>query len=63
MVGLRAHQDRAIALWPDNVAGWKVGRIAPPWRERVGEDGGRRRRAPDRRFMSGLCHKLGRCDV
>ena len=22
-----AYQDRAIALWPDNVAGWKVGRI------------------------------------
>jgi 2-keto-4-pentenoate hydratase len=33
-----AYQDRAIALWPDNVAGWKVGRIGPPWLERVGED-------------------------
>ena len=33
-----AYQDRAIALWPDNVAGWKVGRIEPPWLERVGED-------------------------
>jgi 2-keto-4-pentenoate hydratase len=33
-----AYQDRAIALWPDNVAGWKVGRIGPRWLERVGED-------------------------
>jgi 2-keto-4-pentenoate hydratase len=33
-----AYQDRAIALWPDNVAGWKVGRIGPPWLARVGED-------------------------
>ena len=33
-----AYQDRAIALWPDNLAGWKVGRIGPPWIERVGED-------------------------
>jgi 2-keto-4-pentenoate hydratase len=33
-----AYQDRAIALWPDTLAGWKVGRIGPPWLERVGED-------------------------
>jgi 2-keto-4-pentenoate hydratase len=33
-----AYQDRAIALWPDNVAGWKVGRIGSPWLEQVGED-------------------------
>ncbi|HEY0339627.1 MAG TPA: hypothetical protein VGC34_02375 [Steroidobacteraceae bacterium] len=33
-----AYQDRAIALWPDNVAGWKVGLIGAPWLERVGED-------------------------
>jgi 2-keto-4-pentenoate hydratase len=33
-----SYQDRAIALWPDVVAGWKVGRIGPPWLERVGED-------------------------
>src|SRR6185437_11949919 len=33
-----AYQDRAIALWPDILAGWKVGRIGPPWLERVGED-------------------------
>jgi 2-keto-4-pentenoate hydratase len=26
-----ACQDAAIALWPDEVAGWKVGRIVPPW--------------------------------
>ncbi|MDB6157927.1 MAG: mhpD, partial [Gammaproteobacteria bacterium] len=28
-----AYQDRAIALWPDFVAGWKVGRIGEPWLE------------------------------
>jgi 2-keto-4-pentenoate hydratase len=33
-----AYQDRAIALWPDHLAGWKVGGIGPPWLERVGED-------------------------
>ena len=33
-----AYQDRAIALWPDFLAGWKVGRIGPPWLERLGED-------------------------
>jgi 2-keto-4-pentenoate hydratase len=33
-----AYQDRAIALWPDTLAGWKVGRIGPPWVARVGED-------------------------
>jgi 2-keto-4-pentenoate hydratase len=33
-----AYQDRAIALWPDFVAGWKVGRIGAPWLERLGED-------------------------
>src|SRR3982074_3067989 len=33
-----AYQDRAIALWPDFVAGWKVGRIGEPWLERLGED-------------------------
>ena len=33
-----AYQDRAIALWPDFVAGWKVGRIGGPWLERLGED-------------------------
>jgi 2-keto-4-pentenoate hydratase len=31
-------QDCAIALWPDRVAGWKVGKIEPPWSERLGED-------------------------
>jgi 2-keto-4-pentenoate hydratase len=24
-----AYQDRAIALWPDNVAGWKVESVPP----------------------------------
>jgi 2-keto-4-pentenoate hydratase len=33
-----AYQDRAIALWPDFVAGWKVGAIGAPWLERLGED-------------------------
>ena len=33
-----ATQDCAISLWPDRVAGWKVGRIDPPWAERLGED-------------------------
>lgn len=33
-----AYQDRAIALWPDNLAGWKVGGIGAPWLERLGED-------------------------
>src|SRR5271155_5103863 len=31
-----AYQDRAIALWPDFVAGWKVGRIGEPWTARLG---------------------------
>lgn len=29
-------QDEAIALWPDRIAGWKLGRIAPPLSERYG---------------------------
>jgi 2-keto-4-pentenoate hydratase len=33
-----ATQDCAIGLWPDHLAGWKVGRIDPPWSERLGED-------------------------
>jgi 2-keto-4-pentenoate hydratase len=33
-----ACQDRAIALWPDLVAGWKVGSIREPWADRLGED-------------------------
>src|SRR5260370_39663429 len=32
-----AYQDRAIALWPDFVAGWKVGRVGEPWLERLSE--------------------------
>jgi 2-keto-4-pentenoate hydratase len=31
-------QDEAIALWPDAIAGWKIGRIASPWLERYGEE-------------------------
>ncbi len=33
-----AVQDAAIALWPDAVAGWKVGGIPPAWRERYGDE-------------------------
>lgn len=33
-----SYQDRAIALWPDTVAGWKVGSIEPSWLVQVGED-------------------------
>jgi 2-keto-4-pentenoate hydratase len=33
-----AYQDRAIALWPDFVAGWKVARISEPWLAQLGED-------------------------
>src|SRR5581483_2473959 len=32
-----ARQDAAIALWPDDIAGWKVGRIADSWVARMGE--------------------------
>lgn len=30
-------QDAAISRWPDRVAGWKVGRLPPVWRDRLGE--------------------------
>lgn len=33
-----ACQDAAIALWPDTVAGWKVGWIPADWQRRVGEE-------------------------
>lgn len=33
-----ACQDEAIALWPDEIAGWKIGRITSPWLERYGEE-------------------------
>lgn len=33
-----AVQDSAIALWPDRLSGWKVGRINPPWDGRLGTD-------------------------
>ncbi|MFD0321077.1 2-keto-4-pentenoate hydratase [Lysobacter gummosus] len=35
--GYRA-QDRAIAQWGSEVAGWKVGRIPESWEQRLGED-------------------------
>lgn len=31
-----AIQDEAIALWPDRIAGWKLGRIPSPYAERFG---------------------------
>ncbi|MDZ4364268.1 2-keto-4-pentenoate hydratase [Brevundimonas sp.] len=31
-----AIQDQAIALWPDRIAGWKLGRIPSPFAERYG---------------------------
>ena len=33
-----ACQDAAIALWPDRIAGWKVGYIAPDRRDGSGDD-------------------------
>jgi 2-keto-4-pentenoate hydratase len=33
-----AIQDCAIELWPNPLAGWKVGRIAPPWLNHLQED-------------------------
>lgn len=33
-----ARQDAAIALWPDVLRGWKVGRIPDAWLARMGED-------------------------
>lgn len=33
-----ARQDAAIALWPDQLAGWKVGRIPDAWIGSLGED-------------------------
>ncbi len=32
-----AIQEAAITLWPDKIAGWKVGRINPPDSEKYGE--------------------------
>jgi len=31
-------QDRAIASWGEKVIGWKVGRVMPPYSERLGAD-------------------------
>ena len=33
-----AIQNAAIALWPDDIAGWKVGRLSPDLAERYGVD-------------------------
>ncbi|TWB17209.1 2-keto-4-pentenoate hydratase [Nitrospirillum amazonense] len=32
-----AAQEVAIGLWPDRIAGWKIGRIPPDWEETLGE--------------------------
>ena len=62
-----AYQDRAIALWPDHVAGWKVGRIGPPWHRSVRGRTGHRphvfsaprgiRLAPPRRWSNSRCSR------
>ena len=33
-----AVQDAGIAAWPDEIAGWKVGRVSPQWQERFDDD-------------------------
>lgn len=33
-----AIQSQAIHRWPDEIAGWKVGRINPPWDAQLGTD-------------------------
>lgn len=33
-----ARQDAAIALWPDAIVGWKVGKIPDAWCDRLGEE-------------------------
>lgn len=33
-----AIQGAGIALWPDELAGWKVARMSPEWRARLSED-------------------------
>lgn len=33
-----ARQDAAIELWPDHIAGWKVGKIPDAWLARLGEE-------------------------
>jgi 2-keto-4-pentenoate hydratase len=33
-----AIQGAGISLWPDSVAGWKVGWLAPQWQEKFGEE-------------------------
>ena len=33
-----ACQEAAIALWPDRIIGWKVGRLPDTWRARLGEE-------------------------
>lgn len=33
-----ALQGAGIALWPDEIAGWKVGRVSPPWQARFDDD-------------------------
>lgn len=37
LVDAYARQDDAIALWPDDIAGWKVGGISDSWAARLGE--------------------------
>jgi 2-keto-4-pentenoate hydratase len=37
LAGAYGRQDAAIALWPDEIAGWKVGGIGDPWATRFRE--------------------------
>lgn len=52
-----ACQDAAIALWPDRIQGWKVGRILEPWSSRFGED-----RLVGPVFAQGVWHANGVTD-
>lgn len=49
-----AIQNRAIRLWPDTLAGWKVGRINPPWDNAYGMD-----RLAGPIFRSQISHSQG----
>lgn len=49
-----AIQNRAIDLWPDTVAGWKIGRINPPWDGPLGTD-----RLAGPIFSSQVSHSYG----
>ena len=37
LAGAYEVQENAIALWPDEIAGWKIGRIPPSFEQKLGE--------------------------